>query len=242
MRRKPLLVALGLFVFLAGTACGTMVILVRHEPAFYHEAAIPPGAYREKQSKEFWSKLNNLTNSIINNDPKWSEEFTADQINSYLGEDFLHPRNGANETMLPEGFHAPRVAIEDGKIRLAFRYGTGTWSTIVSVDLHVWLVAKQLNCVAIELQGFHAGSLPITPQSLLEYISEAVRPMSIEINWYRHHGNPVALLRLQADQTQPTIQLSRLQVSQGKLLIAGKSLLDGPRESMPVTALKPPID
>ena len=68
MRRKSMLLALGLFVFLAGGAAGTLVMLVRHEPAFYQKAAIPEGAYRERQAKECWRKLNDLYNAVTNAD------------------------------------------------------------------------------------------------------------------------------------------------------------------------------
>jgi len=239
MRRKSLLIALGLVVFLAGSACGTMVILLRHEPSFYHQADIPPGAYRERQARECLRKLTDLYNGVSNQDATWGEALTADEVNSYLTEDFLRPTSLLNETMLPEGFHAPRVAIEPNRVRLAMRYGTGTWSTIVSFDLRVWLVAKQTNTVAIEMQGFQAGSLPITPQSLLEHISEAARPLNIEVNWYRHRGNPVALVRLQADQPEPTLQLRRLRITQGQIAVEGRSLVDSPRPAASSLSLKP---
>jgi hypothetical protein len=98
------------------------------------------------------------------------------------------------------------------------------WSTIVSIDLGVWLAAKEPNVVVLELKGLRAGSLPISAQSLLERISEAARSQALEVTWYRHNGNPVAVLRFQPYQNRPTFQLQRLELGQGTLLITGRSL------------------
>ena len=46
---------------------------------------------------------------------------------------------GDERTLFPDGLNAPRIAFENGRVRLGMRYGTGWWSSIISVDLHVWL-------------------------------------------------------------------------------------------------------
>src|SRR5262249_48018913 len=130
--------------------------------------------------------------------------------------------SGVAEKLLPEGVTGPRVSITADKIRLAVRYGTPPWSAIISIDLRVWLAAKEANVVALELQGLHAGSLPISAQSLLEQIKEVGRVHNIEVTWYRHNGNPVALLRFQSEQ-RPAGPLSRLELRPGTLTIAGRA-------------------
>jgi hypothetical protein len=115
---------------------------------------------------------------------------------------------------------------------LAFRYGTAFWSTVISIDLHIWLVAKEANVVALEFQGMHAGGLPISSQSLLERASETARRYDIDPTWYRHNGHPVLLLRFQAGRSRPTFQLEQLALHQGMLCISGRSLDTMPQANL----------
>ena len=241
MSRKSILLGVGLLALLSGAVSSVLLLLVRHEPEFYERIGLPPGMERQKHSQEFQGKFMQLVNGIDNN-KTWQERFTEAQINSYFEEDFI--RSGVSTTLLPEGISSPRVSFEPGKVRLAFRYGTHTWcSTIVSIDFKVWLAAHETNVVALELQGLHAGSLPVSAQSLLDRITEVVRRRDdIEITWYRHDGNPVALLRFQANQPRPTVRLETLQLGQGELIIGGRSVEAAPLRAMlgvPVTAFKP---
>lgn len=222
MRHKRTLATIGMLVFLFGVSISVLVILLKHEPSFYRELAIAPSPQRKKASQEFQTHFFDLMNSITNNEANWGDTFTAEQFNSYFQEDL--GKSGALEALWQKGIHDPRIALESERVRLAFRYGKGFWSTIISINLKVWLVAHEPNVVAMELERLQAGAIPITAQSLLEYATEAARQLNIEVNWYRHHGNPVALLRFQADQVRPTVQMLRLQVQSGQLLIAGRSL------------------
>ena len=90
--------------------------------------------------------------------------------------------------------------------------------------MRVWLTPREPNVIALELRGLHAGSLPIAAQSLLESVSETARQNNIEFTWYRHQGNPVALLRFQADQDRPTYRLDHLVLEQGVIRVDGRSV------------------
>src|SRR5207247_5107671 len=133
----------------------------------------------------------------------WHGTFSEAQINSYFEEHFIS--SGFASRLLPDSVAAPRVVLEDDKIRLAFRYGTPPWSTIISIDFRVWLAPKERNVVVLELQSLHAGSLPVSAQSLLEQLSEALRKRNIEVTWYRHNGNPTAVLRFQTAAPRPPL-------------------------------------
>ena len=76
------------------------------------------------------------------------------------------------------------------------------------------------------------GSLPVSAQSLLERVSEAARRQDIEVTWYRHEGNPVALLRFQANQPRPTVRLEKLELQEGLLVIGGHSVEAAPLRAM----------
>src|SRR5262245_32623742 len=107
MRRKSVLLALGLLLVLVATVTFVVGLLVKHEPRFYRELAVPAGAERQLQSSEFQSQFFNLMNGIKNRDRIWEAKFTAAQINSYFQEDFA--RSGGGDANLPDGCHEPRI-------------------------------------------------------------------------------------------------------------------------------------
>jgi hypothetical protein len=237
MRRRSLLYAVCALGLISTAAAAALTLLLRHEPAFYRQATLPDGPERKKQSAELINKCADLINNL-GSMPHWSETFTEEQLNSYFEEDFL--RTCPVDRALPEGFSHPRVVIEPGRLLLAFRYSQGPVTSVVSVELRLWLVEKEPNVVALELQGLHAGLLPISSQSLLEAISEAGRQLNLEVTWYRHEGNPVAVVRYRDEQPHPGVQLERLELRQGQLYIQGTGEAALPaRVIPPLAALRP---
>ena len=90
---------------------------------------------------------------------EWGETFTADELNSFFGE--MMCANGTFAGMLPKRFHSPRVAVQGDRLRLRLPYGTGFWSTVVSVEFRVWLVAEQVNLMAVEVSDLRLGGLGV---------------------------------------------------------------------------------
>lgn len=221
MSRKSVLLAFAIVVFLVGGTTGALVWMVRHQPDFYRRAALPAGAVRKKHSVECQGLFYTNLWSGSQNDAEWGARFTEEQINSYFQEDFLRPGDPVR-TLLPDRAGEPRVALEQDRIRVGLRYGHGKWSTIISADLRIWLVAKEPNLVALELERVRAGCLPIGTQPLVERITEAARGRDIEVTWYRHEGKPVALLHIQPGRKDPTVQLTQLKVQPGILTLGGE--------------------
>jgi len=220
MKRKSVLFGIGVALFLASVGT-VLVLLFLHEPAVYARSSLPEGEERQMQSGEFFAEFLRLSDEIHNKE--WDATFSEKSINSYFEEGFIS--SGVAKSVLPEGISDPRVAIEPGKLRLAFRYKVGPWTTIISIDMRMWLASNgEPNVIALELQSLHAGSLPIAAQSLLEQIFETARQNGIKVIWYRYHGNPVALLKFQADEPHPTIQFLNLQLKSGKIVIQGRSI------------------
>jgi len=220
MSRRSLLLAVAIFLCLACGVGAVLWMLVRYEPRLYLQAAVPPGNDRHKLSEDCQRELSQLWYSVTNQDEqKWGHRFTDKQLNSWLAEHFVSSRLDAE--FLPEGISQPRIVIEPDKLRVAFRYGKGLWSTVVSIDLRLWLVKGEPNVVAFKLVGFHAGALPISAQSLLESINEKCQGHGIGIDWYRDDGYPVALIRFQAEQEHPTLVLELIKLEQGALHIQG---------------------
>jgi hypothetical protein len=221
MRRKSLYLSLALAILMMSTVLTALALLTRHVPAFYIRSAVPPGMQRKEFSGEFATKLVALRDSITEVSPSptagtWRSQFREEEVNSFFSEDFL---NWA--LAFPEGISEPRISFEQDRVRLGFRYGTPPWSTLVSMDFRVWLAQGEPNVVVMELRGVHAGSLPISAQSLLENLSEVLRQKNIQISWYRHQGYPTAALKFQNDR--PTCQLLQVELKPGMLTILGQS-------------------
>jgi hypothetical protein len=97
----------------------------------------------------------------------------------------------------------------------------------VWLELKVWLVADQTNVAAVEVCNLKAGALPFGSQTILDRIADIARESSIDVTWYRHGSNPVGLFRFFAKQPQATSQVMTLEVNDGQIVLAGRSLLGG---------------
>jgi hypothetical protein len=220
MSRRSFLVALAIVVILSSSVGTMLVLLLQYEPHHHCHGAPPEGARRVEQSKAFLSKFFDLLGEMNATAP-WSQTFTDEQINSYLHEGFIN--SGLSERLLPEGIREPRIHFEPDRMRLSFRYRSGLFSTVVSVTLRIWLPENEPNVVAVCLERIQAGLVPYSAHWLLERLAETARQNGIEVTWYRYQGFPVALMRFQADQPRPTLQLTGVRFEQGSITIHGRS-------------------
>ncbi len=222
-QRSFFLVAV-LLLLLVGGVAATLLLLVRQEPAWYAAAAIEPGPQRSADSKAFYTEFLAMYNSTSSE----AEPFIAltdTQTNSFLQEDFL--ADHCDRLLSMDNISQPRVAFEQDHIKIGFRSGHGLWSSIVSIDLRVWIPASEPNAVALELEGFHAGALPISAQSLLEEVAQIGRKNGIDVDWYRHGTHPVALVRFQPDKPRPTFQLKAVQLKEHSIMVQWRTLDSG---------------
>jgi hypothetical protein len=197
-----------------------LILLLHYEPHHHRACATPPGPDRVRSSQEFYKAFFDMLGGMDGKGP-WEGRFTDKQVNSYLNEAFIH--SGLSEKLLPEGISEPRVLFESERMRLSFRYRSRFVNTVISVRLRVWLPRSEPNMAALGLEGFQAGLVPFTAQWLLERISQAARDNNIGVTWYRHDGYPVALLRFQADQPRPTLQMQAIRLEPGCIIIHGGS-------------------
>ena len=109
MRRKSVILALGIAVVVVGVIVGTLVLLMRHEPEFYRERAVAPGNTRKQQSDKFVTSFVSVLNAA-HEGYDFNATFTEEQINSYFEETFI--TSGFARKFLPDNISAPRVAIE----------------------------------------------------------------------------------------------------------------------------------
>ena len=232
MRKKTFFWMLATLVLLVAVIGGGLFLLVSFEPDFYARCRIEPGQNRKDQSTRFLSHCLNLVNAMVDGGrDEWTFTFTQEQLNSYFEEDFV--RLGDAELLKKQGVTEPRISIGSDRIRLGFRYGNDTWSTVFSVDFRIWLAPKDLNVVALEILGRRFGALPVPAQSLCEQLSELARQKNIEVSWYRYNQNPVALLRFHGERSRPSAQLSRLELTDGSITVSGQSFEPGVPVSPP---------
>ena len=195
-----------------------------HEPGFYRRAELPEGPRRVQLSNECTGKFIKLGGYLKegcgNAQEEWTVEITEEQLNSFFQEGFKKWPDCAN--LEKQGISDPRIVFDKDRIRLAFRYGTRPWSTILSFDVRVWLASKEANVLVMEFLGRHAGALPISAQSILESISDHLRGRNnLEVTMYRHEGNPTAVVRFECDKSRSAFQLRRIELEDGKITIGG---------------------
>ncbi|MFO0965490.1 MAG: hypothetical protein U0793_07875 [Gemmataceae bacterium] len=228
-RRSWIILTLaGLMV--VGLAAGAF--LLKHEPSFYRRADVETGPERKMLSTACLGRFTQLVGCLQDGSGDWDIKMSQGQLNSFFKEDFV--RLGVAEDFGRHGVSGLRVVFEGDKMRIGFRYGSGVWSTVVSYDLKLWLT-RDVNVVAVEVLSRRAGALPLPLQSLLKEIADVARKRNIDITWYRHEGNPVALVRFQADRARPSFQLKHVEVADGMITIAGRSL--EPLQPIPDKAL-----
>ncbi len=224
MRRQSRWLALLLLIGGVFTCLGVLLYLVKREPAFY-TATLPSPDWEDSlvKSASLATRIQDLKTEIRSK-KEWGDKFSAADLNCFFAEN-LRPKGGLYD-ILPEKTHSPRLAIEGDRVKLGFRYGQGFWSTVVWIELRIWLVANERNLVGVEVCDLRAGRLPLGTQSILDSITESARESNIEVTWYRHGSNPVGLFRFFAGQAQATSQILTLMVTDGKIVVAGRSDLE----------------
>jgi hypothetical protein len=188
IRRSYLFVLGGLSVV---TLVTLLAIALVHVPAFALRAAEPSGAARNESSNEFFVRAGSFLATFAGGKGQWTYTFTQQQFNSYFQEDFI--RFGDAERFRKVGIADPLIELDDDKIRLAFRYGEGSWSTILSYDLKAWVSSSEPNVIVIEFLRCRAGALPAPTQQVFQELTEVAQQHNIDIDWYRHEGPPLTL-------------------------------------------------
>ena len=221
-RRRQLILTILILLSTVGIAVGALGTLLKREPDYYANA-VNRGTSDSTLAPEVMTRFGDLKNDIRAK-PEWGSSFTSEELNAFFRE-VLGSDTGL-VGLLPEGVTDPRVSIEGDRLGMAMRYGSGFWSTVFSVEMRGWLVKEETNTIAIELIGIWAGGLPLGTQSVLDWVSEVGRDANIVVTWYRHNGHPVGIFHFYADQSQPTTQIRRFKIEDGKVIVAGRSLLN----------------
>jgi len=217
LRRRFLVGLITLSVLCAGLG-GALWWLLGHVPEAYEQAAMPAGPERTSLAGQFLSQVSQLANWVRNrDDPRYLDEcetlLTDKQINSYLAED------GSLFRALPAEIQDPRVVFHKGGFTIAFSYRLWFLSTVISLDAKSWISKQEPNVVVVEIERLRAGAIPLSPKMMQEFLSDAVRKQGTDIQWFRNQGNPVAVIRLQANKRSPDFLLDELELAAGSLTL-----------------------
>jgi hypothetical protein len=224
--RKKSLLMLGLVLALLLAVVGSTVLLARVEPGFYKKASFPAD---EKERVKMTGACNGEFTKLIsyfNEGQDGDVVFEAAWINNFFKENFESKETETNtrvvaredaEALARQGISDPRISFDKDRLCLGFRYKNAFISTVISIEMRIWLVDTDINTFAVEILNRRAGALPFPTQALLEEMSTMARKRKIEVNWYRHDGHPVALLRVQSNGARPTAKFDRFNLEPGKL-------------------------
>ena len=221
MRRRSLFKTLFILAALLAVSLGIVGTLLKREPDFYvRENTDLTRAEDSAQAGKVVTRISELMDDMrATQKGDWGASFTADELNAFFREreSGTNPLTAALFADLP----APRIAIEDDRLRIAFRHGEGLLSTIIELEVRMWLVKDQSNVVALELVRFRAGALPLPKNWILDDIGSAARGLGSDVSWYRKDGNPVALCKLYANHARPETQVTTLRIGDSMLSIGG---------------------
>ncbi|QDU59249.1 hypothetical protein Pan216_00770 [Planctomycetes bacterium Pan216] len=205
-----------LIVGTLSTAVVVLLTLVWFQPPFYADRVSEKDAAKRRElSRRFLSSGSRLF-SDIQNSRVWSADFTEEQINAWLAEDF--ESNLAAYT-LPSGVSKPRVAIQGDQIQVGFRYQRGPLATIVHFSARAWV--PQRNVLALELSGAKAGALPLPASHTRQVVETIALTNGVEVTWKRNGRRLVALFRFPRNPEH--VVLLKLQIEGNQVALEGTS-------------------
>jgi hypothetical protein len=222
MPKRKLTWLCGLTLALLAGAVSALGAVVKHEPNFYRQSQVPPSETRKALASEFLCKFVQMMADIKGGKEAWGCDTSEAQVNCFFDE--IWGQKGEAESLRDLGMSSPNVVFEKDHVRLAFRYGSGWFSTVISYDLKIWLVPKEANVIAVEIQSARAGALPISNRSILNQLTDFARKQNFKVTLFRHEGNTVAVIDLQGDQQHPKAILTTLYIDTNKLILRGKTL------------------
>jgi len=197
-----------------------LAVLLSRTPRFYDQAEARPSIARTGESDRVVGMFSDVRTALEGREPAWGLEFNDQEMNSFLQEGAV---NLGMDSILPKGFHDPRLKIEDDKLRLGIRYGTGVLSTILTIEMRAWRIPSEDATIGVQLVSLKAGAMPLPLSILLDRITEFVRSQGIDVTWYRMDGKPVGVFRFQYQLTRPTYQFESLTLQDGQFRLRCRS-------------------
>ena len=223
MQKSKLWWLSGLLFFVIASGLTALGAVLKHQPSFYRVGAVADEGTRRELATICLSRFSQMMIDLKHRQENWGSEVTESQLNCFFEESFA--QLGEAESISKLGISGINVTLdEEQHCRLAFRYGAGWFSTVVSFDLKVWLVPKEPNVIAVQVLRARAGGLPISSQSVLKKLSDHAQQQNYKVTLYRHESCPVAVIELQPYQPHPDSVLTSLSIKDGRLTIQGRTV------------------
>ncbi len=224
MTAKRLGIAAVVLLALIASGAGAMFWAVQQVPDFYEaalreEEQVDPVA-RQEEARELVERAEQLAENIKHSD-EWSEEFTQQQINSWLAEELK--RKYAD--VIPEGIEDPRIQLLEGGVRLGFRYRQHSWKGVVSA--HFKAAVAGPNQLAIQVDVAHAGWLPIPINVALDEVVKHVQDDRWRFEWDPNSEANVLLVSFDSQEVDQGV-LQSLELAPGVVRIRGSRGTDQP--------------
>lgn len=219
IRRRLLITALA-SIAICGLSLLCLFQASRRVPDFYQQALAAPVAAQAEEGDEFERTALDLHNQLQHSG-RWEARLTQEQVNGWLAIDLPAKFPHA----LPDGLSEPRIAIEDGVLRIALRYQRAGVDTVLSIAGEAYLTA-QPNEIAVRFDQARAGLVPIPLTRFLDEIAEQAARANVPLRWTEVGGSPVALIRPPLDASDGRhrrVVLDRLQLDRGQLVLGGST-------------------
>jgi hypothetical protein len=216
-RRIHLVVALSTAAILL-SAVGGLYWASQQTPAFYTQALDQDPAAVHEASDGMLRQTAALA-SGLRKQGHWEAMFSASQINGWLAYDVRKNHS----TLLPPDVSDPRVAFGDDGLKIAFRWQSPGWSTVVALEADLYLHA--INVVGVRIRNARAGKLPLPLGGFLNDVIESGREIGLQIEQQQIEGDPLLLVTLPTSfaKSDKSLSLETLELRDGALYIAGQS-------------------
>jgi hypothetical protein len=150
----------------------------------------------------------------------WQLVLTADEINAWLTTELATKLPHA----LPPDVSHPRVAIIDKTIYFACQHKQ-VFGGVLSIALVPELTDRH-NEVAVRVQSFSLGRLPLPQKQYLDEVSRAAARAGVNLQWKEEAGAAVALItvpdRIESLRNR-VVTVKSLAVREGEIVVEGTS-------------------
>lgn len=219
-RRRGGWILLGLLAALA-LAAAWLYREAAAVPDFYAEAlatpqtTVAPKAAADRIERDVLGVQNRLERA-----EPWRLVLKDEDMNAWLATDLPAKMPKA----LPQDIQDPRIAIRDGAVHIACKHqklGGG----VLSLSL-VPALTDTPNELAVKVQSFSLGRLPLPQKQYLGEVSQAAARAGLNLRWEERDGAAVAIVAVpnQFENLKGrTVAIESMQLGEGEIVIQGKS-------------------
>lgn len=215
-KKKFLIIALSILLLLGGGVWG-VYYAARQTPEFYSASLEQPSETARDASYEMRRQVTALA-SDTQRTGRWSETFTAAQINGWLSVDLVEKHGGA----LPPGVSDPRVSITADEARIGCQFDEPWPNMVYSIAIEPYIAAP--NVLAVRFINARAGLLPMPLGRVIKDISDGAAERGLRLEWQQDDGDPVLLLPLDQLEDSERYVLESVELVDGAIRFSGHTM------------------